>query len=272
MIGGILVILTTVLVCAKLPKAWLVAGALFIVFAFPVFLSYRLFVVGFRDMTNVQAAQNIGQALRLALDNERLLDGRYDAIDDYHSQSFFDRASAKGSLEMMVERTGHGVPYQHGYTLLPLLTVFIPRLLWADKTDVQTGVMVNKDFHATGEDTTYISPSHIGDMYWNFGWLGSTLGMLGLGWMLGYINRRCDLSRGVSISRVLIIAVTMYGLCARMEGAIASEYAVWIRSVFGVIVLHWVFARRSAGAEATPAHLVATQVGSAAFQFPNLLR
>jgi hypothetical protein len=274
MVGGILVILTATLVRSKPPKGWVMAGVLFIVFGFPVFQAHRSIVVYEHGMTNDEGLQNIGKSLQLSWDNQERAAKDVDA----GSQSFFDRASVKGSVEMIVSRTGHDVPFQYGHTLLPLVLAFVPRLLWEDKVDVQTGQLLNQQFNVTGNSVTYISCSHLGDWYWNFGWFGATLGMLASGLLLGWINRRCDLSRGVSASRVLVIALSMYELCARFEGSISNEYAVWIRSLVGILLLHWLFARKVALADHQDSSVqhsgpgaAGVPVGFPAAQFPNLL-
>lgn len=279
MIGGILVILTSVLVTGRIPKIWLLSGIAFVVFAFPVFQAYRAIVIGDRGMSNAEAAQNLGKALKLSLENEKLVASDFGGSEEYHSQSFFERSSVKGSIDMIVSRTGVDVPYQRGHTLLPLALAFIPRLLWQDKLDVQTGQLVNQQFQVTGDSITYISPSHLGDLYWNFGWPGALVGMLLIGLTLGRINAACDLSGGASVTRLLIIAVGVYELCARFEGSISSEYPVWLRSIAGILLLHWLFARRGLRrpVSATATGVAATgrptvSVDAPAVPFPNLLR
>jgi hypothetical protein len=267
MLGGILVIVTGFLVTGKIPKAWAVAGVLFIVLAFPVFQAHRSVVVGERGISNAKSADDFGRALQLSLEGQKRAKAE-------HAQSFFERSSVKSAVEMIVNKTGAGVPYQHGYTLLPLVTAFIPRLIWPDKLDVQTGVLVNKEFDVTGDGVTYISPSHLGELYWNFGWIGALMGMLLVGLLFGWINRLCDLSTGRSVTRLLILAVTITQLGVRFEASIATEYAVWIRSIVAVLLLHWAFARRGA---TPPAAADASSTNELAptrqqIDFPNLLR
>jgi len=271
MIGGLLVILIGVLVRARIPKMWALAAALFIVFGFPVFQAYRAIVVGQQGMSNAYAARHIVEALKLSLENEKLVASDFGGDPNFHAQTALERATVKGSVDMIVSRVGKDVAYQYGHTLEPLLFVFIPRLIWPEKLDVQTGELVNTQFQVTGEGVTYISPSHLGDLYWNFGWPGALAGMLGLGLVLGWINRRCDLTTGVSVTRVLILAVSIYELCVRFEGSIASEYPVWIRSVVGILILHALFAREYATARGSATDSVAGAALSP-LQFPNLMR
>jgi hypothetical protein len=166
------------------------------------------------------------------------------------------------------------VPYQHGYTLIPLATALIPRLIWPDKLDIQVGQLVNTEFHVTGERVTYISPSYLGELYWNFGWIGALAGMLMLGMLLGWINRLCDLSKNTSVTRLLILGITVLQLGVRFEASIATEYAVWIRSVVGILLMHWIFARKGDPRTATSRSASTPDLESVIHmsRFPNLLR
>jgi len=275
MMAGIMVIVTVFLVHGKLAKAWAIAGLAFIFVAFPIFQAHRTIVVGEHGLSNAATAQNLGKALELSIEGQQRAAAE-------HAESFFERSSVKSAVEMIFRGTQDGVPFQHGYTLIPLLTIFIPRLIWPDKPDVQTGLLVDKMFHVTGTGgEVYISPSHLGELYWNFGWGGGLAGMLLLGLLLGWINRRCEMTERRSVTRLLILAITVYQTGVRFEGSIASEYAVWIRSVVGILIMHRLFARRArpqavaaparAADEAAPAALAALPTLGTP-KFPNLLR
>ncbi len=268
MLGGIVVIVTSFLIKGKIPKGWAVAGVLYIFLVFPVFQAHRLYVVGERGLSNAMNVDNFAKAVEISIATQKLAASE-------HAQSFFERSSVKGSVEMIVNKTGHGVSYQNGYTLIPLATALIPRLIWPDKLDVETGELVNTEFHVTGERVTYISPSFLGEMYWNFGWAGGILGMLALGLLMGWINSLCDLSAASSVTRVLILGITILQLGVRFEASIATEYAVWLRSVLGILLMHWAFARRSPGSRRVAAPETAVRARESVLtltKFPNLLR
>jgi len=96
-----------------------------------------------------------------------------------------------------------------------------------------------------------------------------------LGTLLGWINGLCDMSAGSSVTRLLILAITIYQVGVRFEGSIASEYAVWIRSVVGILIMHRLFARRRATRAAdssSSSRKVATSTDAASPKFQNLLR
>jgi hypothetical protein len=108
---------------------------------------------------------------------------------------------------------------------------------------VPTGQLVNKAFHVSDSDNVYISQSHLGELYWNFGWPGVVLGMTIIGLTCGYIGAGFNLRDFRTVTRLLVTVVTIRQLIWGFEGGIAAIYVVWIRSVAGIGVLHLLFAR-----------------------------
>jgi hypothetical protein len=102
---------------------------------------------------------------------------------------------------------------------------------------------MNKEFNLSEQEETYISPSHLGELYWNFGWPGVLVGMPMIGLLLGYVGRKCDLSHEANLTRILILVGTIQLLVLGFESAIVPQYSVWLRSLLAIGLLHWVFAR-----------------------------
>jgi hypothetical protein len=268
LIGVIIVVFCKLLVDGKLPKAWLGFAAAFILVVFPVLQANRI-AMGLRGTVYSQAAQDIGATLSRALEaQESLSSGRY------RSETFFERSSMKHSVAMIVTGTGDTQQFQRGHTLAPLLTAFIPRLIWPDKPDVETGQLVNKEFHVSDEAATNISPSHLGELYWNFGWLGVLAGMPIIGALLGFIAARFDLTRAITLTRVLVLIATIKLLILGFEGVINVEYTVWMRTMAAIGLLHLVFARTRAARrnpEDQPGNPIVTAAPAAGARYPNLL-
>jgi O-antigen polysaccharide polymerase Wzy len=264
LIGVVLVVVTRLLVNGKLPKNWLIASAVFIALAFPAMQANRTLRGQYR-IDHAEAAQNLVETVKQAFAlGEQVKTG------DIKAQNVFERQSLKGSVEMIVTRTGQDVPYQHGYTLSPLYLAFIPRIIWPDKPDIQTGQLVNKEFQVTNIAYVYISPSHLGELYWNFGWPGVIIGLSLLGWLLGYLGKCVDMTRGASITLLMVAAVTTKQLILGFEGGIADIYVVWLRTMAAILLLHWLLARRQT-ADSHQTNSAPTTAGSDA-AFPNLLR
>jgi hypothetical protein len=245
--GLLLVIFARVLVDGKLPKLWLSAGMAFVIVAFPVFQAYRSDVMGVRGLSRAQAAEDIGRSIQLALQSrQKVVEGR---SEEYRNPSFLGRNNIKPTLEILVTKVGHEVKYQDGYTLGLFFMALVPRMLWPEKPDSSVGQLYNRELHLSDDPDTYISPSFVGDLYWNFGWAGIAVGMPLFGFLLGSVNRRCDLSARRSVRRLLVIATTTYLLCARLEDGIAIEFIVWLRSLLAIALLDLLFARQQVSAE-----------------------
>jgi hypothetical protein len=270
MLGGILVIITIVLVDARIPKLWLAGAVAYAILVIPVFQAYRTEIHGNRGISRASVVENFGKTLDLVLSaTDRVNTGRHRA------QTFLERSSLRASVQMIVDRTGEDVPYQHGYTLTPLIATFIPKVVWSDKPDVPTGQVVNKEFHVAEGEDVYISPSHLGELYWNFGWTGVLVGMAGIGGILGLVGR-LNLAGGKTITRLLVIVVTIKQTVIGFEGVIAASYVVWLRSLAGIGLLHLVFARipvsRSVPSNAVGDESIFIPLSSVdAKPFPNLL-
>jgi O-antigen polysaccharide polymerase Wzy len=238
MLAGVIVILSSVLIEGRLPKVWVAAAVAFIILGFPILQTYRAEVRGNRGLTPAAVIQNFRKTLDIVLSAEKKVNEGRD-----RAQTFLERASLKGSVQMIVKGTANGVAFQHGYTLTPIVAAFVPHLVWAEKVDVPTGQLVNKAFHVSDSDNVYISPSHLGELYWNFGWPGVVLGMTIIGLTCGYIGAGFNLRDFRTVTRLLVTVATIRLLIWGFEGGIAAIYVVWIRSVAGIGVLHLLFAR-----------------------------
>jgi len=174
-------------------------------------------------------------------------------------------------------------PYQNGRTLVELVLAFVPRMIWPDKPSVATGQVFNKEL-VRGIGDTYISPSHLGELYWNFGWPGLTCGMTLIGMLLGYIGARTSLAERTSATRLLILLATVATACLQFEASVSVTYVVWIRSLAAIGLLHLLCNRPAvpapAGSAAAPAAAIGTQVAAntavavvapALPRFPNMM-
>jgi hypothetical protein len=129
------------------------------------------------------------------------------------------------------------------------------RLVDADQVllpDVQAGQLMNQEFGVAYERDVYISPSHLGELYWNFGWPGVVVGMSLLGCLLGFIGKKIDMTQGASITQLMIAAITIRQTVLGFESTIAACYVVWLRSSAAILLLHWLFSKRTPAAETEP--------------------
>ncbi len=270
-----LIIVVKTLVDNRLPRAWIIGAVVGVAFGFPMFQAYRAEVVNERGINHAQAVQNIGKVFEIAFAaRNRVTVGR----PEERSQTVFERASTKGNVELTFERVGVDTPFLDGRTLLDLPLAFVPRMLWPDKPGAPAGQLFNK-LVVRGEGDTYVSPSPVGELYWNFGWLGVVIGMTLMGALLGTCGVRFNLADGMSATRLLVVLATVSGLCIDFEDAIATSYVVWLRSLAVIGLLHLLFARSTSTNSGQIAMAVTRRdlavgdrIGDPSPRFPNVLR
>lgn len=239
--GMMILFLGFFLLKGRVPKTWAVAAAFAFMLSFAIFHAYRLEVLQIGGQSRAGAAANIADNLNTALSSDTLEGGFLRS----GSSGLVGRISIKPTMEMVVARTGVDVAYQGGYTLQLLLNSFIPRIFWPDKPDSSVGQLFNRQFRVSLDPDTYISATHLGELYWNFGWPGLLVGMFAIGLLLGFVNGRIALLERKSATRFLLLVVTIYLLCVRFEGGIALQYSLWMRSVGLIMALHWLLARQA---------------------------
>jgi hypothetical protein len=276
MSAGILLVITKTYVDGKIPKSWLLCVALFVMLVFPIFQAYRLQVRGEQGVSSAAAAQDLLGTLQKAIDAQAKVKSGFGGAE-YRVKSAWERASLKSSVELIVAKTGKDSPYQMGATLTPILTAFMPKIIWSDKASLAVGQIFNKTFHLAVTDDVFISPSHVGEVYWNFGWVGTLLIMPATGFLLGFIGTRCIAYPTLSLTRLMIMIVTILSFVVRAEGSIADVYVVWLRSMAVIGLLHLAFARSPNGRRIAPpvddARGATQPKGALATSpYPNLLR
>ena len=248
LMGAALVVMTRVLVDNKLPKAWIVSSIIAIALLFPIFQAYRSAVEGDRGLDRAHAIQELGKVLEIAFtaSNKETRE-----VPGERPQSFIERSSLNGSLEAVFDHVGVDVPYLEGHSLVALPMAFVPRLLAPDKADVSVGQLFTHMI-AHADTDTYISISHLGELYWNFGWLGVLVGMSVTGLLLGFVGGRYNLEGGTSVTRILVLLITIQSICIGFEGTIPVAYSLWLRSVAAIGLLHLLCARSLSSTAGTP--------------------
>jgi hypothetical protein len=245
LLGILMVAITQTLWDNKLSKAWLAGVVVFAIVIFPVFQAARV-ERGERGLDRQQAVQRLSEVLARAWESrEKVNEGKH------RSQTFLERSS-NDALELIFEHVGVDKPFLNGGTLVALPYAFIPRLLIPDKEDVPVGQLFNHVFlHGASDDFTYISVSELGEFYWNFGWPGVIFGMLLTGLLLGFTGAKSSLAEVHSLTRLLVLVITIKMLCFGFGGSIALSYVIWMRAMAAIGLLHLAFARASPDAQHT---------------------
>jgi hypothetical protein len=266
-----IILLTRFFATGRLPVRLLLAGLVGTSLVFPVMTAKRV-IMNDAQMSRAQSLSHTWEFLVRAVEHQD--EYRNNKYGDATS-SFLERSTDKGAVEIFAANIGKTHPYRMGTTLDPLLYVFIPRVAWSGKPGANSAQTFNREFHISADPDTYISPTHMGELYWNFGWPGVVIGMALSGALLGYVAKRFNPADRPSMTSVLVIMVTLYLLVIGRGGSIGTEYVVWLRSMALIGVLHLVFAR---AVRAAP-HLHDADDGCSKVaaplipvRFPNLLR
>jgi lipopolysaccharide export LptBFGC system permease protein LptF len=141
---------------------------------------------------------------------------------------------------------------------------------------IETGRLVNREFHVSDSEDLYLSPSIAGELYWNFGWPGVILGMAIIGAAVGALACRFNLAEAKTVTGLLVIVITIQQVIVAFEGSFSPIYVVWFRSLGAIAILHFLFARVSVNMKsAIPGHAISAaplKQSIDANAFPNLLR
>lgn len=266
----LVILLTRFVTTGRVPLRWLVCAAVGMALVFPVLTAKRIIMTEGLGLNRAQALSRSVEILQRAIAEQDATQAgnKY----EQKGQTFLQRATDKGAVERFAAHIGVDHPYRMGSTLEPLLYAFIPRLVWSDKPGESSAQLFNREFRMSEDRDTYISPTHIGGLYWNFGMVGVIGGMTLIGLLLGGVCARFDQSRQISITGVLVLIVTLYQLVVRRGGQIEVEYVVWIRTLVLIWLLHLLLAKRSQQAQAPAPAPGLEFAGVDAPRFSNLLR
>jgi hypothetical protein len=204
------------------------------VITYGIFSVYRHHVIHLRDTTPLEAVQSLHKTAAVIeryvqLDRQFLVSGALAALE---------RVDVRKYVVVVVQRVGTLVPRQNGYTLKLFFYSFIPRILWPTKPEISVGKLFNREFGLSKSEDTYIPPTQIGELYWNYGTPGVLGGMAIIGAFLAAVSVLMDLRGHLSICRFLVVVMTVYLLCLRFETGIALQYSAWIRALLCIIVFH----------------------------------
>jgi len=260
MIGGAIVILVKTLVDNRLPRVWIACGVAFVILAFPIFQAYRVEVTGERGLNRLQALKELPKVIEIAFAaRDKSTDS---SVRGPRAPTFLERSSSKGNIEILLQHVPADTPYLQGKTLVAIPMAFVPRLLAPDKEDISVGQLFSKQILKSTEDT-FISITHLGELYWNFGLGGVLVGLPLTGLLLGFVGTRNSLEGRPSMTRLLVLMATVQPLCMGFGGTMPISYVIWLRSMAAIGLMHLVFARKVAPAVAASTAVAASAGASA---------
>lgn len=132
--------------------------------------------------------------------------------------------------------------YLHGSTLVPIVTLPIPRAIFPDKNKYLTAGEYFKDYH----NHTYISVgerlSYVGELFMNWGYIGIVCGMLLLGIIIGMVQNRSErISSVIGFYFSIQFIISLIGL---IPGDIASVAVGFFTSNI-VLIMYAILKRKN---------------------------
>lgn len=161
------------------------------------------------------------------------------------------RVAHAGILTHVIEQTPKHVPFWDGETYRPLLTSMIPRALWRGKPEERTGSAFGRRYgFVDDKDNSSINLPWITELFANFGWVGTLLGMTIIGGLIGVLERTLsdpsmsDLEVVVGMSVLLPLFYQESNFSLMTGSIILYIVCIWIYFSFGSKILAAIFANK----------------------------
>lgn len=235
----ILIVLSLMFLRNKIPYVAIGIMLLVVGLTWTMFMTYRLEILQLGAQSRKDAASAYSQNISSLVSN-----GNIGNIGS-GLEGFVGRISLKANVDLVVRNVGKSVKYQDGYTLSILLYAFIPRFLVPDKPGTSIGQLFNREFSISEDPDTYISTSHVGELFWNYGYLGVILGMFCIGIVLALFAVCFRMDKIPSIAKYTLLLAVIYLVCLRFEGGLGQQYTLWFRVLVAFSLLHLVMPKKS---------------------------
>jgi len=126
------------------------------------------------------------------------------------------------TLTVLVDRMPEELPYQHGLTLISLLTMPVPRWLWPDKPLTAPGVFTMAFWPERWLDEgSTMPPGLVGELYMNFAWAGVAAGMYLFGRAYAHAEKRIREKPG-NVPRATLYALLIALMLHYLRGEFVS--------------------------------------------------
>ncbi len=151
-----------------------------------------------------------------------------------------ERLSQLGILAVVINKTPSEVPFRYGVTYLPLISKWIPRIVWDGKPTENQGNQFGHWYGFIGPDdfNTSVNLPWLVELFLNFGWGGLFWGMLTLGVIMYYFSVKFCIE-GQNLLE--------YGLCLSMvfqiwwaESNVSLMWGGALISAMTYVVFFWI--------------------------------
>ena len=252
------VLVAYIVVKRRIAIRWIVAAVAAVILIYPIAEFQRRVIL----RGNTQgAAYALRKPVEMVSRISRFVGSQ--EIGDYLMQGIqatSRRSDGLGILSAIVRDCPSHVPYQGGWTIGYIALSFVPRIVWADKPDMTTGLWVTANFGSGPGIASHTAPTWIGELYFNFGWPGIVIGMLLMGVFTRAIHELLFLTNSPTPAQILAIVVLFafpQSLQAQLLGAVNSV----LFGAMPIVLAHW--GARLLGGTTSPTSAVESQRGFA---------
>jgi hypothetical protein len=221
---------------ARRKMAWRALTVFVLIGVFVIFPLYNTFRNQSQDLA---AQQRMSRAVDLAM--------RWDQ-QQYLRQSvtaFMQRISLVYCVGAILRDVPQAVPYKYGETLALLpIGLFVPRILWPDKPNITIGREFGVTFQLVNplDETTQISPTITGELFWNYDLPGVIIGMFLIGGAMRYFYELFGAGIAMEpLRKACYLALLPFAI--HFEGNVAGMLGAMIKSVL-ILALVFFVARR----------------------------
>lgn len=219
----------------RIRKSWLLAGLLTLIVLYPFAQFYRELLDTTRVLGVKAFVQNPAAVVAALSDFAGSADlGKYISAG---LEATGRRLDALGTLSVIVRDTPERVPYQGGWTIGLIFVSYIPRLIWPGKPTTTTGTWVSQNYGSQLDLHTNVGPSWIGELYFNWGYIGVVLGMAVMGILLRILQERLFDARA-PIPALFGAAVVLYCCCRSVQASLIAPINCCVYNLIPVMMAH----------------------------------
>ena len=149
------------------------------------------------------------------------------------------RSDGLGILSVILRDCPSRVPYQLGWTLGYIVLSYVPRFVWAEKPDTTAGLWVTENFGAGPGVSSHTAPTWIGELYFNFGWPGITIGMLLIGVYMRTLHEVLFRPKTTMAAQMMAVQV-LFIFPQTLQAQIISPVNAVVFSALPLVFTHWV--------------------------------
>ena len=229
----VMIAIVHVIVTRQLRLWWIVGFVLVMAAFYPIAKEYReyMYASGRSAVQVIASPQGAFHVIQGVLDGYRPIDYMKLGLEATAS-----RLQGLDILSTILRDAGTRVPFQGGWSLAYIPIAYVPRLFWPGKPALIIGGWVTENFCYPGIESSTGS-TWMGELYFNFGWLGIVVGMILLGiWFR--VLQESFLGTDATIPSMLAGVVTIWMLATGVGGDLLGPTNTVIFNVAPIFLMH----------------------------------